>query len=97
MYTVCLDAYTVFPAGHSRWAAFSDITDIEVYDRTSPEQIVERACNADAILTNKVVIDERVISALTKLSYIGLLATGYNAVDVHYTRRRGIVVTNIPS
>ena len=97
MYTVCLDAYTVFPAGHSRWAAFSDITDIEVYDRTSPEQIVERACNADAILTNKVVIDERVMSDLPKLRYIGVLATGYNVVDVDAARRRGICVTNIPS
>ena len=97
MYTVCLDAYTVFPAGHNRWAAFSDITDIEVYDRTSPEQIVERACNADAILTNKVVIDERVMSDLPKLRYIGVLATGYNVVDVDAARRRGICVTNIPS
>ena len=83
MYTVCLDAYTVFPAGHSRWAAFSDITDIEVYDRTSPEQIVERACNADAILTNKVVIDERVMSDLPKLR---LHRCGLSSRDITFRR-----------
>lgn len=97
MYTVCLDGYTVYPASDSRWREFSDFTDIEVYDRTAPSEIVERASHSDAILTNKVVIDDSVMAALPDLKYIGVLATGYNVVDVEAAGRRGICVTNIPS
>ena len=97
MHTVCLDAFTVFPATDSHWTRFSDISDIEVYDRTSGDEILSRAADADAILTNKVPIDDAIMEALPKLRYIGVLATGYNIVDVEAARRRGICVTNIPS
>ena len=67
-----------------------------MYDRTPANQTVERSQDADAILTNKVIIDADVIDALPKLRYIGVLATGTNVVDLDYARSKGIFVTNIP-
>lgn len=67
------------------------------YDRTSAEEVIERAKEADVVFTNKVILSERVIAALPQLKYIGVLATGYNVVDIEAAKRRGIVVTNIPA
>ncbi|MCM1067349.1 MAG: D-2-hydroxyacid dehydrogenase [Muribaculaceae bacterium] len=97
MKTVCLDGFTVYPADDARWAAFADVCDFEIYDRTDAADIVARAAGADAILTNKVPISADTIAALPDLRYIGVLATGYNIVDVEAARRAGVVVTNIPS
>lgn len=68
-----------------------------VYDRTSPAELMERAKDAEVILTNKTVLDAAAIHALPALRYIGVLATGYNIVDIDAARQRGIVVTNIPA
>lgn len=68
-----------------------------IYERTAPEQVLERAAGAEVVLTNKVVITAEHIAALPDLKYIGVLATGYNIVDVEAARNRGIVVTNIPA
>ena len=70
---------------------------LTVYDRTRPQDTVERCREAEAVLTNKVVLSAEVIAALPRLRYIGVLATGYNVVDCEAARQRGIVVTNIPA
>ncbi|MBD5220715.1 MAG: D-2-hydroxyacid dehydrogenase [Bacteroidales bacterium] len=94
---VCLDGATLYPADDSRWAPFAAIADFEVYARTAPTELIERIGDAEAILSNKVVIDADTIAALPRLRYIGVLATGYNVVDTAAARAAGIVVTNIPS
>lgn len=71
--------------------------DVSVYDRTKPEETVERAAGADIVLTNKVVIGRREIEQLPQLQYIGVLATGYNVVDIVAAGERGITVTNVPA
>ena len=68
-----------------------------VYDRTNTEDILKRTKNADAILTNKVVISSEIIDKLPNLKYIGVLATGYNVVDIEAAKKRGITVTNVPA
>jgi glycerate dehydrogenase len=74
------------------------ITDnVIIYERTSKEQVVPRAKNADIIMVNKVVIDKEEIDNLPKLKYIGVLATGYNVVNCDYAKKKGIIVTNIPA
>jgi glycerate dehydrogenase len=73
---------------------------VTVYDRTSftdKQEIIDRIGEAEAILTNKTPIDEEILSAVPKLKYIGVVATGYNVVDVAAARKRKIPVTNIPS
>lgn len=98
-----MDGYAANP-GDISWEPWHNITaptgekvKFEKYDRTSPSLTVERAKDADMVLTNKVVFDKAVLSQLPKLKYIGVLATGYNVVDVDEAARRCIVVTNIPA
>ncbi len=95
MKIVVLDAYTTNP-GDLSWAELEQIGQLTIYDRTSPDQTVSRAFEAEAVLTNKVVLDKRIIDALPNLKYIGVLATGANVVDLSYARAKGIVVTNAP-
>ena len=68
-----------------------------VYDRTKPEETVARAADAEIVLTNKVIISREIISKLPLLKYIGVLATGYNVVDINAAHERGITVTNVPA
>ena len=96
MKIVVLDGYSVNP-GDLSWEALEECGEVTVYDRTNAGDVVERAKNADAILTNKVVITEEVMDALSNLKYVGVLATGYNVVDIEAARKRGIVVTNVPA
>ena len=96
MKIVILDGYSVNP-GDLSWDALREMGDVEVYDRTSPEEVVTRAEKAEIVLTNKVVLDKPALDRLPSLRYIGVLATGYNVVDLEETRRRGITVTNIPA
>lgn len=93
---VVLDGATENP-GDLSWSELEKYGKVTVYDRTSPRQLIERAIDADIILTNKVVIDEEAIRLLPKLKYIGVLATGYNVVDTEAAHEAGIVVTNIPA
>lgn len=95
MKIVILDAYTANP-GDLSWKPLEQIGEVVVYARTSPDQVISRAKDAEIVLTNKVVLDADVISALPNLQYIGVLATGTNVVDIPYAQTRGIVVTNIP-
>lgn len=96
MKIVVLDGYALNP-GDLSWEGIEKLGDCTVYNRTLPELTVERAKNADAVTTNKVVFDRKLISELPKLKYIGVLATGFNVVDVVAAKEAGIVVTNIPT
>ncbi|WP_320174975.1 D-2-hydroxyacid dehydrogenase [Maridesulfovibrio sp.] len=95
MKTVILDSYTLNP-GDNPWTELEEICELVVYDRTKPEQILERAAEADIILTNKTVLDTDTIKALPKLKFISVLATGYNVVDLDAAAARGIPVSNVP-
>jgi len=92
---VVLDGYTLNP-GDLSWDGLRALGECAVYDRTPPEQVVERARGAEAVLTNKVIIDREKIAQLPEMRYIGVLATGYNIVDTAAARERGIPVTNVP-
>ncbi len=96
MKTVILDSYTVNHSDIS-WDGWHELGDFEVYDRTPDELVVSRLEDAEVALTNKVVMDEGVMTSLPRLKYIGVLATGYNVVDLKAASKRGIVVTNIPA
>ena len=71
--------------------------EVTVYDRTSPSETVQRAADADIVLTNKVVLDREKIAQLPRLKYIGVLATGYNVVDIEAAHQRDVIVTNVPA
>ena len=96
MKIVILDGYSADP-GDLSWEELEQMGEVTVYDRTSPSETVQRAANADVVLTNKVVIDREKIAQLPRLKYIGVLATGYNVVDIEAAHERGIVVTNVPA
>ena len=96
MKIVELDGYAANP-GDLSWEPLKDLGELTVYDRTPASLVVERAKDADIILINKVIISDEVLSQLPHLKYIGVLATGYNVVDVKAATKRGIVVTNIPA
>lgn len=96
MKIVVLDGYGVNP-GDLSWDVLKQFGDLKVYDRTSDEDVEIRAKDADIILTNKVVLSAEILCRLSRLKYIGVLATGYNVVDVKAAEAQGIVVTNIPA
>ena len=96
MKIVELDAYAANP-GDLSWEPLRELGELVIYDRTPAELVVERAKDADAILINKVTINEEVLSQLPRLKYIGVLATGFNVVDTEAASRHGVVVTNIPA
>ena len=93
---VVLDGYTANP-GDLSWDGLKQFGELTVYDRTAAEQLLERAEGAEVLLTNKVIINADAMAALPQLRYNGVLATGYNVVDIAEAHRRGIVVTNIPA
>ena len=96
MKIVVLDGYAANP-GDISWDDMKALGSLTVYDRTAPEEVIRRSEDADAILTNKVVLSAETLSQLPHLRYVGVLATGYNVVDVDAAHQRGIVVTNIPA
>ena len=96
MKIVVLDGYGLNP-GDLSWDAVSQLGEMTVYDRTSSEEVIARSAGAEAILTNKTVITAEIMEALPDLKYIGVLATGYNVVNIDAAREKGIVVTNIPA
>ncbi|MFB9329649.1 D-2-hydroxyacid dehydrogenase [Paenibacillus aurantiacus] len=95
MNIVVLDGYTLNP-GDLSWAPFEALGSLTVYDRTPQELVLERAKDADVVMTNKTALPSEMIAALPNLRYIGVLATGYNVVDVEAAAARGITVTNVP-
>lgn len=96
MKIVVLDGYTENP-GDLSWAPLEALGETVIYDRTPAGKTVERIGDAEAVLTNKTVLADEIMAACPKLTYIGVLATGYNVVDTEAAKRRGITVTNIPT
>lgn len=93
---VVLDGY-VANSGDLSWEGLSSLGDLKVYERTSPAQVVDRCRGAFAVFTNKVVLDKETIGLLPDLKFIGVLATGYNNVDIQAAHRAGITVCNVPA
>ena len=91
-----LDGYALNP-GDLSWDGFKELGELTVYDRTSPSELIERVKDSEILITNKTVIDAETILNLPKLQYIGVLATGYNVVDIESAKNKGIIVTNIPA
>lgn len=96
MRIVVFDGYASNP-GDLSWAELEKLGDCRIYDRTPDEQVVARAAGAQIVLTNKICFMPDTLDRLPELKYIGVLATGYNIIDVEAAARRNIVVTNVPS
>jgi len=96
MNIVVLDGYTLNP-GDLSWEVLKTFGNLKVYERTEINLVVERSKDAEIIITNKTIISSKIISQLPNLKYIGVLATGYNVVDIAYAKNAGIVVTNVPA
>jgi glycerate dehydrogenase len=92
---VVLDGYTENP-GDLSWEGFERLGEFTVYDRTPPEKIISRIGDAEIIITNKTPLGSEVFSACPQIKYIGVIATGFNVVDIAAAKSSGIVVTNIP-
>ncbi|MFP4434637.1 MAG: D-2-hydroxyacid dehydrogenase [Phycisphaerae bacterium] len=95
MNIVVLDGHAANP-GDLSWEALEAMGEVTVYPRTGPDEVVERAAGAQAVLTNKTLLPADVLEQLPGLTYIGVLATGTNVVDIDAARKRGIHVTNVP-
>lgn len=95
MNIVVLDGYALNP-GDISWEQIERLGNITVYDRTSAEETVSRIGHAEIVLTNKTLITESVLELCPSIRYIGVLATGYNVVDLKACSSRGIIVTNVP-
>lgn len=95
MKIVVLDGYALNP-GDMSWGGFEKYGEVIVYDRTPENKIVERIEDAEAVLTNKTPLYRTTLEKLENLKYIGVLATGYNIVDIEAATEKGISVTNIP-
>ena len=95
MKIVILDGYTLNP-GDLSWNDLAQLGKIEIYDRTSPEEVAERCEGFQAIITNKALITQETIQSLPDLEYIGVTATGVNIVDCKAAAEHSIPVTNVP-
>lgn len=96
MKIVVLDGFTLNPGDFS-WESLNELGELMIHDRTAPSDVLQRAEGAEVLLTNKTVLSAETINSLPDLKYIGVLATGYNVVDIQAAKKRGIVVTNIPA
>lgn len=96
MKIVVLDGYTENP-GDLSWSGFEALGELTVYDRTPVETIIERIGDAEAVIINKTPISAEVLNACPGIRYVGVLATGYNVVDVKAAKEKGVTVTNIPA
>jgi glycerate dehydrogenase len=96
MKIVVLDGYALNP-GDLSWKGLKALGELEVHDRTPPEQVAERIAGAEIVLTNKAIVSRSAIEQSPSLKYVGVLATGYNIVNVEAARERGIPVTNVPT
>ncbi|GHV55121.1 glycerate dehydrogenase [Deltaproteobacteria bacterium] len=93
---VILDGYTENP-GDLSWSGFEALGSVAVYDRTPADAIVKRIGNANLVITNKTPLSRETMTACSHIRYIGVLATGYNVVDLAAAGEKGIVVTNVPT
>ena len=93
---VILDGFVANP-GDLSWEPLAHLGELTVHEYTAPQDVIARIGDAPIILTNKTVISAEVMAACPNLRYIGVLATGYNVVDIAEAKKRGIVVTNVPA
>jgi glycerate dehydrogenase len=93
---VVTDGYTLNP-GDLSWKEIEALGELKVYERTKPEEIVDRCRDAHIVLTNKVPFNEATLAQLPQLKMIGVTATGYNIIDVQAAAKKGIVVSNVPA
>lgn len=93
---VVLDGYTTNP-GDISWEAVATHGQLELHDRTPVDLVVERAQGAGCVLLNKTPLTKDILAALPDLRYVGVLATGFNVVDIAAAKEQGVVVTNIPT
>ena len=96
MRIVILDGFAANP-GDLSWKGLERFGEVVCYPRTAPEKVQKRAEGAQVLLTNKTVLDRGTIEGLPQLKMIGVLATGYNIVDIDAARERGIPVCNVPA
>ncbi|MEA4816508.1 MAG: D-2-hydroxyacid dehydrogenase [Lachnospiraceae bacterium] len=96
MKIVVLDGYTLNP-GDLSWKEYEELGEFICYDRTPEELVAERIGDADAVFTNKSIISRASMDKCPNIKYIGVLATGYNIVDVDAAKEKGIVVSNVPT
>lgn len=96
MEIVVLDGHVANP-GDMSWSRLEALGKLTIYERTAPEQIVERINTAQAVILNKTVISKTVFETCPNIRYIGLLSTGYNVVDIEAARQKRIPVCNIPA
>src|SRR6185312_10434194 len=96
MKIVVLDAYAMNP-GDLNWDSLIQLGETEIYERSSLKETEKRIADADIVLTNKAVLNKELIDSAPKLKYIGVMATGYNIVDITAANKRNIRVTNVPS
>ena len=90
-----LDGFTLNP-GDLSWDDLRSLGDCAIFDRTKPDEVLSRARGAEIILTNKTILDRGTIETLPELKYIGVMATGYNVVDIEAASKRHIPITNVP-
>ncbi len=95
MKIIVLDGHTLNP-GDLSWDSLKELGDVTVYDRTPADMTVDRIGNAEIVITNKTVIDKNILDACPSIKYVGVLATGYNVVDVAAAKEKGIPVANVP-
>lgn len=93
---VVLDGYTLNP-GDLSWNGLKELGKVTVYDRTPTDKIAERIGDAEIIFTNKTPLNRETFKSFPNIKYVGVLATGYNVVDVEAAKEFGVVVTNIPT
>lgn len=93
---VVLDGYTLNP-GDLSWAGLEQLGECKIYDRTPADKVLKRIGDAQIIYTNKTQITSEIIEKAPNLKWIGVLATGYNVVDIQAAKEKGIPVANVPT
>ena len=93
---IVLDGAVANP-GDLSWEPLAALGELTVYDYTAPADVIARIGDASIILSNKTVISAEVMAACPNLRYLGVLATGYNVIDIAEAKKRGIIVTNVPA
>ena len=96
MKIVVLDGYTLNP-GDISWEGLEALGEVTVYDRPKPEEVVERIGDAEVVYTNKTPITRDTLDQCGNIRFIGVLATGYNIIDIEAAKEKGIPVSNIPT
>jgi glycerate dehydrogenase len=95
MKIVVLDGYTLNP-GDNPWTEVEALGEVVIYDRTPPEQVIERSKDADILIINKVKLSRDVLEQLPNLKYITIVATGFDVVDIAAAKEHCISVSNVP-